>query len=116
VGFLAGCKVIGGVWLTGELDKLETVLAVRLGRVDGVENPDGDDGAGVARLRRIGSIGADDEDGTGKISVGRRLAIRAALLVSCVAAFCCWSSRSVEMVCICFSAGESFLLVASSAV
>ena len=95
---------------------LETMLAVRLGRVDGVENPDDDAGAGGAGLNRIGGTGDDDDDGAGMVTVGRRFAIRAALSVSCVAAFCNWVSRSVEMSCICLSVVVSLLLVASSAV
>ena len=117
MGFLAGCRVIGGVWLTGEFDKLETVLAVRLGRVDGVENPDDDDGAGMARLSRIGGIrNADDEDGVGSVIVCRRFAARFALSIWPVAAFCCSVSRLVVMTCNCFSLLVGFLLVASFAV
>ena len=103
MGFIAGCKVIGGVWLTGEFDKLETVLAVRLGRVDGVENPEDDDGAGMVRLGRVGIGNADDEDGVGPVIVCRRFAARFALSISPVAAFCCLVSRSVVITCTCFS-------------
>ena len=108
--------MIGRVWLTGEFDMLETVLAVRLGTVDGVENPGDDNGAGMARLSRTGGVGADDEDGVGIVSVSRHLVIRIVLSVSCEVAFCCLFSHSAERVCTCFSPGVSFLLVASSAV
>ena len=116
-GFFAGCRVIGGSWLTGEFDKLETVLTVRLGRVDGVENPDDDDDASVAVLSRVGGVGAPaDEDGTGAVNVSRRFVARPALLISCTAVFFCLSSWSAERPCTCFSPVVSFLLVASSAV
>jgi hypothetical protein len=103
--------------LTGELDKLETVLTVRLGRVDGVENPDDDDDASVARLSRVGGVGDPaDKDGTGAVSVCHRFVARPALSISYMAAFFCLSSQSVERLCTCFSPVVSFLLVASSAV
>ena len=109
--------MIGGSWLVGEFDQLETVLTVRLGKVDGVENPDDDDGAGAAGLIRIGGIGStDDENGVGAVTVCCRLVIRVALSDSCSAALCCLSSWLAEMVCTCFSPSLSFLLVASSAV
>ena len=114
--FFAGCRMIGRVWLTGEFDMLETVLAVRLGTVDGVENPGDDNGAGMARLSRTGGVGADDEDGVGIVSVSRHLVIRIVLSVSCEVAFCCLFSHSAERVCTCFSPRVSFLLAASSAV
>jgi len=116
-GFSAGCRVIGGFWLIGEFVELETVLTVRLGRVDGVENPDDDGDARVAILSRVGGVGDPaDEDGTGAVKVSRRFVARPALSISCTAVFFCLSSQSAERPCTCFSQVVSFLLVASSAV
>lgn len=110
-GFSAGCRVIG------EFVELETVLTVRLGRVDGVENPDDDGDARVAILSRVSGVGDPaDEDGTGAVKVSRRFVARPALPISCTAVFFCLSSRSAERPCTCFSQVVSFLLVASSAV
>ena len=107
--------MIGGVWLTGEFGRLETVLSVRLDRVDGVENPDDEDGVGTVRLGRTGGIGnADGKDGVAVDCC--RLAARFVLSISPVAAFCCLFSRLVVMSCTCFSVVVGFLLVASFAV
>ena len=113
-GFLVGGGVIGGFRLIGELDRLETVLVVRLDRVEGVESPDDDDGAGV--VGRVDGVGTDAEDGVGTVIVCRRLAPRFVLSISSVAAFCCLFLRSVVMLCTCFSPVVSFLLVSSFAV
>ena len=106
--------MIGGVWLTGEFDRLETVLSVRLDRVDGVENPD-EDGVGTVRLGRTDGIG--NTDGRDGVAVDcRRLAAQFVLSMSPVAAFCCLFLWLVVMSCTCFSVVVGFLLVASFAV
>ena len=111
VGSFAGCKVIG------EFDKLETVLTVRLGRVDGVENLDDDGDVSVAILSRVGCVGGPaDKEGTSVANVSCLFVARPALSISCTAAFFCLSSRSAERPCTCFSPVVIFLLVASSAV
>ena len=102
VGLKKFWGVCGGKQLTGKFDMLETVLAVRLGRVNGVENPDDGDGASMAGLNQTGGIGDDDKGGAGMVSVGCCFAIWSALSFSCVAAFCNRFSHLVEMVVLVF--------------
>jgi len=52
--------------------------------VDGVENPDGDDGASAAGLSRLAGVGNPDDDVVvGTVIVCRRFASRPVLSVSC---------------------------------
>ena len=109
--------MIGGVWLTGEFDGLETVLSVRLDRVDGVENPDDEDGAGTVRLGQTDGIrNADGKDGVLVVVNCHHLAAQFVLSMLPVAAFCCLFSQLVVMSCTCCSVVVGFLLVASFAV
>ena len=93
------------------------MLAVRLGRVDSVENPNDDNGVGAAGLGQVSGIGnPDDKNGVGLMKVCHRFIAQPVLSVSCAAAFCCLFSQSAERACTCFSPVVSLLLVTSSAV